>query len=101
METSGFLPHGKIPHKTRKSFPICFIEGKIFYGSIIQQICCFWMEKAAREHISTLNNRKEKRRPILPGKMCRNDDIDSVECKQSTGRLVQFDRLNTVEVKRG
>ena len=50
----------KIPHKTRKTFPICFIEGKIFYGSIIQQICCFWMEKGAREHISTLNNRREK-----------------------------------------
>ena len=46
----------KIPHKTRKTFPICFIEGKIFYGSIIQRICCFWMEKGAREHISTLKN---------------------------------------------
>ena len=50
----------KIPHKTRKSFPICFIEGKIFYGSIIQRICCFWMEKGAREHISTLNNRQQE-----------------------------------------
>lgn len=48
-----------------------------------------------------MNNRKLKRRPILPGKICRNDDIGSVECKLSMERLVRFDRLNTDEGGKG
>ncbi|KAK5929099.1 hypothetical protein CgunFtcFv8_010361 [Champsocephalus gunnari] len=34
---------------------------------------------------------KEKKRPILPGKMCKNDDIGSVEWKVSMGRMVPFE----------
>jgi hypothetical protein len=30
---------------------------------------------------SSLNNRKGKRRPILPGKTCRDDDTSPAECK--------------------